>query len=101
MVPTSSNYKKFVYNKAPYELDARHFLPQALIKIIDVAARDVCSYAASSTAFYSEFAELTDDITAHPRAWGTLEDYQFLLNGTIQLMPDIAIDVCTAEWFCL
>ena len=93
MVPTSSNYKKFVYNKAPYELDARHFLPQALIKIIDVAARDVCSYAASSTAFYNEFAELTDDITAHPRAWGTLEDYQFLLNGTIQLMPDSTVDM--------
>lgn len=88
MVPTSSNYKKFVYNKAPYELDARHFLPQALIKIIDVAARDVCSYAASSTAFYSEFTELTDDITEQAHAWGTLEDGQFLLNGTIQLMPD-------------
>lgn len=93
MVPTSSNYKKFVYNKAPYELDARHFLPQALIKIIDVAARDVCSYAASSAAFYSEFAELTDDVTVHPRAWGTLEDYQFLLNSTIQLMPDNVADV--------
>ena len=90
MVPTSSNYKKFVYNKAPYELDARHFLPQALIKIIDVAARDVCSYTASSTAFYSEFTELTDDITKQARAWGTLEDGQFLLNGTIQLMPDDA-----------
>lgn len=93
MVPTSSNYKKFVYNKAPYELDARHFLPQALIKIIDVAARDVCSYAASSTAFYNEFAELIDDVTWHPRAWGTLEDYQFLLDGTIQLMPDSAVDM--------
>lgn len=93
MVPTSSNYKKFVYNKAPYELDARHFLPQALIKIIDVAARDVCSYAASSTAFYNEFAELIDDVTWHPRAWGTLEDYQFLLDGTIQLMPDSVVDM--------
>lgn len=93
MVPTSSNYKKFVYNKAPYELDARHFLPQALIKIIDVAARDVCSYAASSTAFYNEFAELIDDVTWHPHAWGTLEDYQFLLDGTIQLMPDSVVDM--------
>ena len=93
MVPTSSNYKKFVYNKAPYELDARHFLPQALIKIIDVAARDVCSYAASSTAFYSEFSELIDDNTEHAHAWGTLEDFQFLLNGTIQLMPDSAVDM--------
>ena len=93
MVPTSSNYKKFVYNKAPYELDARHFLPQALIKIIDVAARDVCSYAASSTAFYNEFADLIDDNTAHARAWGTLEDFQFLLNGTIQLMPDSVVDI--------
>lgn len=93
MVPTSSNYKKFVYNKAPYELDARHFLPQALIKIIDVAARDVCSYAASSTAFYSEFSELIDDNTEHAHAWGTLEDFQFLLNGTIQLMPDSAADI--------
>ena len=88
MVPTSSNYMKFVYNKAPYELDARHFLPQALIKIIDVAARDVCSYAASSTAFYNEFSELIDENTEHASAWGTLEDFQFLLNGTIQLMPD-------------
>ena len=93
MVPTSSNYKKFVYNKATYELDARHFLPQALIKIIDVAARDVCSYAASSTAFYSEFSELIDDNTEHAHAWGTLEDFQFLLNGTIQLMPDSAVDM--------
>ena len=93
MVPTSSNYKKFVYNKAPYELDARHFLPQALIKIIDVAARDVCSYAASSTAFYNEFADLIDDNTAHAHAWGTLEDFQFLLNGTIQLMPDSVADI--------
>ena len=93
MVPTSSNYKKFVYNKAPYELDARHFLPQALIKIIDVAARDVCSYAASSTAFYNEFSELIDDNAEHARAWGTLEDFQFLLNGTIQLMPDSVVDI--------
>lgn len=93
MVPTSSNYKKFVYNKAPYELDARHFLPQALIKIIDVAARDVCSYAASSTAFYNEFSALIDDNTEHARAWGTLEDFQFLLNGTIQLMPDSVVDI--------
>lgn len=93
MVPTSSNYKKFVYNKAPYELDARHFLPQALIKIIDVAARDVCSYAASSTAFYNEFADLIDDITEHAHAWGTLEDGQFLLNGKVQLMPDNVVDI--------
>lgn len=93
MVPISSNYKKFVYNKAPYELDARHFLPQALIKIIDVAARNVCSYAASSTAFYNEFSELIDENTEHPRAWGTFEDFQFLLNGTIQLMPDTAQEV--------
>ena len=93
MLPTSSNYKKFVYNKAPYELDARHFLPQALIKIIDVAARNVCSYAASSTAFYNEFSELIDENTEHPRAWGTFEDFQFLLNGTIQLMPDTTQEV--------
>lgn len=93
MVPTSSNYKKFVYNKAPYELDARHFLPQALIKIIDVAAREVCSYAASSTAFYNEFSELIDDNAEHAHAWGTLEDFQFLLNGTIQLMPDSVADI--------
>lgn len=93
MVPTSGNYKKFVYNKAPYELDARHFIPQAFIKIIDVAARDVCSYAASSTAFYNEFDELIDDNTEHAHAWGTLEDFQFLLNGTVQLMPDSIVDI--------
>lgn len=88
MIKTTENYKKFVYNKPPYEKDARHFLPEALIKIIDVAARESCSYAASSEAFYSEFGELIDDNSAHPHAWGTFEDYQFLLNGTIQLMPD-------------
>ncbi len=93
MINTSSNYKKFVYNKPPYEKDARHFLPEALIKIIDVAARESCSYAASSTAFYNEFGELIDDVTEHTRPWGTLEDYQFLLTGTPMIMPDADSEV--------
>lgn len=88
MIKTTENYKKFVYNKPPYEKDARHFLPEALIKIIDVAARESSSYAASSEAFYSNISQLLDDNSTHERAWGTLEDYQFLLDGAAQIMPD-------------
>lgn len=97
MITTTEKYKKFVYNKPPYEKDARHFLPEALIKIIDVYARESCSYAASSEAFYSELSELIDDNMSHEHAWGTLEDYQFLLNSTVQLMPDTVEAIYTEQ----
>jgi hypothetical protein len=88
MVPTSDEYRKLAYSIAPYDKIMRQFLPYALIKIIDVSARDTCTYSATSEAFYSNFKQLIDDVMQHSNAWGTLEDYQFLLDGNVLVMPD-------------
>lgn len=80
MISTSEAYKRFVYNKAPYVMDARHFLPVALIKIIDAAARGISNYTASSQAFYSNLSGLIDDAYTAKKTWGTAEPYQFLLS---------------------
>ena len=43
MLETSARYKEFVYAR-DY---ARHFLPEIILKIIDVAARGLGAYVAS------------------------------------------------------
>lgn len=77
----SSAYKQAVYQKGTYAMFARHFLPSALFKIIDVDARGTNEYAASSAAFFTDYVGLSDDTTLSDMTWGTLEDYQFLLSN--------------------
>lgn len=84
MYPTSEKYKEMVYSREY----ARHFIPEILLKVIDTAARDKCSYSANSTAFYNNFEQLIDDNQAGTFDFGTLEDFQFLLNGKKRLMPN-------------
>lgn len=84
----SDEYKQAVYNKGPYALYARHFIPQATIKLIDVTALGGGSYTSSSEAFYSRITQLQEEGTVNNVLWGTLEDFQFLCNSTAVLMPD-------------
>ena len=88
MIPTSDNYKDLVYGKGQYAKIMRQFLPYALVKIVDVSAQGAGEYSATSEAFYSQLEQLMDEIFTRARAWGVLEDGQFLLNGVPMLMPD-------------
>jgi hypothetical protein len=113
MLNTSQRYKDMVYSKE----DARYFVPEILLKIIDIKARESCSYTAVSQAFYSNLSQLTDEVFEGSFDYGTLEDGQFLLNETKRLMPDGALHagqygypsesmsdengVCDIELFCL
>ena len=83
MLETSARYKEFVYAR-DY---ARHFLPEIILKIIDVAARGLGAYVASDEAYYSRISQLTDENFNGAFTWGTLEDFQFLLAGTKGIMP--------------
>lgn len=83
MLETSARYKEFVYAR-DY---ARHFLPEIILKIIDVAARGLGAYVASDEAYYSRTSQLTDENFNGAFTWGTLEDFQFLLAGTKGIMP--------------
>lgn len=82
MIETSARYKEFVYS-ADY---ARHFLPEIILKVIDTAARDLGSYSANTEAFYSKLPQLIDENFDGTFTFGTLEDFQFLLNGTKNIM---------------
>lgn len=84
MLPTSSQYKLYVYTQ-DY---ARHFAPNVLLKIIDPAARKLSHYSSSSEAFYADYDQLIDDNSEGTFDYGTLEDFFFLLNGTKKLMPN-------------
>lgn len=81
MRSVSNAYKQAVYQKGAYALFARHFLPSALFKIIDVDARRAFTYAASSSAFFTDFDGLADDAAYSEVTWGTLEPFQFLLSN--------------------
>lgn len=83
MYPTSEKYKQMVYSR-DY---ARHFIPEIVLKVIDIAARDKCSYAANTAAFFSNLSQLIDDVQVGSFNYGTLEDFQFLLDGTKRVMP--------------
>lgn len=83
MLPTSLEYKQMIYTRE----FARHFLPEIILQVIDTSARGQAMYTASSSAFYSKFSELVDEVTKGKFDYGTLEDFQFLLDGTKRLMP--------------
>lgn len=84
MLPTSARYKEMVYS-TDY---ARHFVPLVSIQVIDTKAREEGSYTASSNAFYSNPEQLTDLTESGSFDFGTLEDFQFLLDGTKRIMPE-------------
>lgn len=83
MLATSEAYKEMVYTR---EL-ARHFIPEILLQVIDTSAREMAVYSASSSAFFTDYAGLVNEITKGQFDYGTLEDFQFLLDGTKRLMP--------------
>lgn len=83
MLPTSQQYKEMVYS-TDY---ARHFVPKITIQVIDTKARTEGSYTASSDAFYSSREQLVDTEIVGDFDFGTLEDFQFLLDGSKRLMP--------------
>lgn len=87
MLETSKRYKEFVYS----QVYARRFLPEIVLKVIDAAARDSSGYTASSQAFMSNLAQLKDENQSGDFVYGTLADYQFLLNGAKLIMPDDGI----------
>lgn len=86
MRDVSSAYKLAVYNRGEYGLYARHFLPYAMLKIIDTAAVGAGTYIANDSSFYSRLSELDDEVFETTRLWGTLEDFQFLLSSPAVLM---------------
>lgn len=83
MLPTSLRYRDMVYSK-DY---ARHFVPKITIQVIDTKARQEGVYTASSDAFYSDKDQLKDADFVGGFNFGTLEDFQFLLDGSKRLMP--------------
>lgn len=90
MLPTSVRYKDMVYSQ-DY---ARHFVPKITVQVIDTKARQEGSYTATSDAFYSNKAQLVDGDLRGGFNFGTLEDFQFLLDGSKRLMPnDKPLDV--------
>lgn len=93
MIETSDKYKQLVYSRGEYDKFMRQFLPYALIKIIDVSARDSCGYTSTSEAFFNVFASLIDDTWKKSLGWGTAEDFQFLLSSDQVIMPDRDADV--------
>lgn len=96
MRDVSNAYKQAVYNRGEYELYARHFLPYAMLKIIDMAAMGHGIYSTNDSSFYSRLSELADEIDTTTRLWGTLEDHQFLLSSSAVLMPDEAAVIADA-----
>lgn len=84
MLPTSQRYKEMVYSQ-DY---ARHFVPYITIQVVDTKAMEEGSYTASSNAFYSDPEQLTDLNEAGSFDFGTLADFQFLLDGSKRLMPE-------------
>lgn len=87
MIPVSQNFKDLTYGRGQYKLFARQFLPSAVLTLVDTDAQRGMAYTATSTAFYSNLRQLYDYGITRTRAWGTLEDYQFLLDGNVMLMP--------------
>lgn len=83
MYPTTARYKDMVYS-VDY---ARHFVPEVILKVIDTLAKEQARYTANSSAFFTDFKQLTDDNTVGMFRYGTLEDFQFLLDGSKYLMP--------------
>jgi hypothetical protein len=78
VLPVSSKYKEYVYT-TEY---ARHFIPEVILKIIDLFARQCCSYTASSMIPFSSRAQLIDDVFGYGSGcFGTCEYNQFILDG--------------------
>ncbi len=92
MKDTSANYKLAVYSKSPYNLYARQFSPVVKIKIIDVSS-GTYTYVFSTKAFYSQGAQIANEGNTNDILWGTLEDFQFLLNSTAKFMPDTVVEI--------
>lgn len=91
MIATTPKFQLAVYNKEPYHLTARHFLPAATIKLVDISGEGVVNV--SDKSFYSEEDDVQIDTNQNDVLWGTLEDYQFLLSSTAVLMPDSTEDI--------
>lgn len=83
MIPVTAAYKNEVYTTQW----ARHFIPQAGIGVIDTLARRNIYYEVNTEAFYSQQEQLWDMKTRGSFDYGTLEDFQFLLDGTKRIMP--------------
>jgi hypothetical protein len=89
MIATSDKYKAGVYTTTY----ARHFIANVLFKLVDVTARKNHEYTFSDPSFYSFLSQLYDDIVQSSFTYGTLEDYQFLLDGSKKIMPDYSLKV--------
>lgn len=83
MIPVTAAYKNEVYTTQW----ARHFRPQAGIGVIDTLARRNIYYEVNTEAFYSQQEQLWDMKTQGSFDYGTLEDFQFLLDGSKRIMP--------------
>lgn len=92
MIPTTQDYKDLVYSQGKYKLFSRQFVPDVSLTLADMDAASNMGFAASSQAPYSQLGQLSDNLPGRARPWGTLEDYQFLLNGVPMLMPDTMED---------
>lgn len=77
MYPTTQKFKDYVYSID----DARQFTPEVTICVIDIFARQICSYTTNSLATFSNRAEVYDGTLDNDHSIGTLEDMQFMLDG--------------------
>lgn len=82
MYPVTQKFKDYVYSIS----DARHFTPEVTICVIDIFARLICSYNTNSLATFANRKEVYDGTLDNGHSIGTLEDLQFLLDGTHEFL---------------
>ncbi len=94
MKDTSAEYKQAVYNLGDYVLTARHFLPEAELRVIDVSGGETTNLP-STESFYSQVDTIDSEDTPEGVLWGTMEDFQFLIGSNALLMPNDTSDIQT------
>ena len=84
MQPVTNLYKEFVYSTTM----ARHFLPEAIVRVIDIFAKQNAAYTVSSMMPFSSRAQLLDDVFSYAPRYGTCEYRQNLLDGKTQYISE-------------
>lgn len=83
MLSTSDRYKQFVYARDV----ARHFLPEAVIKIVDVNAISSSTYVLFETLDISRPEQLTDEVFYSDIGLATCEHNHTILNDGYTPVP--------------
>jgi hypothetical protein len=86
MIETSALYKQYVYTKDT----ARYFLPEAVIKIIDITAMENAEYQFFDLQPFSKPQQLTDEVISTFTNYASCELNHTVLNGKHTLLPEVS-----------